>query len=183
MSGDVSRNVEKCRRIADNLRRLQMDVVTPFDEPQGGEMPKSERLQHLVALLFQCNAAVFLENWNTHRDTRTAKFIADQYGIQSFWEQDFRADESMIDIVHSEIVAVTGLEPGEYCGMSKTTGAYLARLLFVHYARENGVSVSMICKTIHRNKFTVFRCLRKFNEEYQYNRQFQKMADKIKERL
>ena len=183
LSGERTGNVARCNQVAEKLRRLQMDVVTPFDDETPADPTSCQRVQLFAGLLFSCNAVVFLDDWNTHRDTRTAKFIAEQYGIQTYFEQDFVPEKSLLNRLQSAIVEVTGKESFEYCAENRRADNYIARLLFVHYAHENGVSVEMISKIVHKDESSVFRYLRKYRDEYQFNGKFRGLADKIGERL
>ena len=95
--------------------------------------------------------------------------------------KDFKTSEEIVNHVSEAIHEVTGISFAEFTERIKKMEYVYARMMFTHNCFNLGMNIREISKYLFRDRVTIIHSLKKFDDEYRYNKQFRMMADRVKE--
>jgi hypothetical protein len=85
----------------------------------------------------------------------------------------------VIDAIRNAIHEVMDLNFATMCDRHDRFG-FFARMIFAHHCKNEGqMSVKQIAAMIHRDETTIRYSLTKYDGEYQFNRIFRNMAERV----
>ena len=121
-----------------------------------------------------------LENGVTYHEPyeMLEKSIAEATGLAVLYQKngDFCA-------IKQAIKDVTGVSFFEISGRSRKQQYVYARMLFARYCRAVGTSYSDIARAMNRDHSTVKFYLRRFDEDYRFNREFRGIVARVESTL
>lgn len=113
---------------------------------------------------------------NAHKKVQQ---FADELGLTVLYEEP-ESPMMKLERIKDAIENVTGLTFCQYITKSKETTHYYARLVFTHYCMKfECTSLPGLKKLLNRDKSTVIRCLKKFEDEVNFNRDFREIVKKV----
>ena len=86
-----------------------------------------------------------------------------------------------IQKITKAVSRVTGISPDDMISKCRKPPFVFARILLSHNLYSLGLSTRLVAIYIARDRTTCIYLLRKYNDEYQTNKQFRAMADRVKE--
>lgn len=148
-----------------------------------------------IELLYKCDAIFMLMGWRGSSESRIEKHVADVTGKRIFFESrveiEGKDDKIMIPI-KSAIHEVTGLSFEQYAKDDRKPGermhkcepfGFFCRMIFSVQCKKAGIDPRRINRYIPRDYTSILHYLKKYYSEYDYNKQFKELADKVNEKL
>jgi hypothetical protein len=168
------------------LKRLKYDPVNPFKIKQDSLVPWLERL----AALSVCDSIFLLSGWLSIPESQFEKFYSTVTGKEILFESRIdeenkisAQEEISIFRIKGAIREVTDLEFDKYIEENRTSEIYFARMLFAINCDKAGINSKRIIKYLPRDRTTILHMLKKYPDEYKYNHEFRKIADKVSQLL
>lgn len=188
ISGKISgldyKEVEaKFRGAEDLLDYLGFTVVNPLDNGLTINHTWQQHMLRDIELLFPCDAIYMLDNWVESIGAGI------EYDIAVRMDKDIWFESNIVNL-HMEIIKiqdaiheVTGLQFKEYTAKSRSRRLFYGRMLFAHHCRRLKMTLTGIAKLINRDHSSMVYVLNKYKDEFQYNAEFRKMAEKVNDLL
>ena len=153
--------------------------MTPVNPLIGADQTKTWE-QHMVRdieLLMGCDAIILLDDWNESRGARIEKFIAEQRNMLIFYQRNFQKEKEIVKMVSEAVTQATRIPKISLSGTGKKRMQYFARMIFTKIMLENDtISVDEVSRIIGRNKLTVVRYLRNYDNEHRVNQKFRRIV-------
>lgn len=131
-----------------------------------------------ILRLLGAEAIYLIDDWTASEMSLIEKNIADSTGKAIIYETRPEYDD-----IKQAIFSVTGVTFQQITSRSRVLKIVYAREIFSHFAREKGASLITIGKMMNHNHTTVFYYLRRYGEDYQYTRDFTRIADAVRDAL
>lgn len=165
--------------------------VNPFKIDRSKLAPLPVRMEALAG----CDAIFLLTDWISCDDSKIEKYYSDITGKAIMFEsrieegkKQFCKEEVIVSGIKGAIHEVTGMSfeeyakddrvPGKRLHKCKPTG-FFCRMLFSVQYQKAGFDTRRVLKYIPRDYTSILHYLRKYDSEYQYNKEFRDMADKV----
>lgn len=160
------------------LQALGHEAVNPLENGVTYHEPYEMNMKADIGMLLQCDAIYMLSDWEYSRSATLEKSIAEATGLAVLYQKNGCFGE-----IKQAIKDVTGVSFFEISGRSRKQQYVYARMLFARYCRAVGTSYSDIARAMNRDHSTVKFYLRRFDEDYRFNREFREIAERMHELL
>lgn len=87
----------------------------------------------------------------------------------------------MIDKLKHAIKIATGKSYDSYTTSSRKRDNMYCRMIFAYHCRKTKMKFEDISKLINRTHSTTIYVINNYQDEYDYNQEFKKLADKVEE--
>ena len=191
ISGPITGHKDAYKHFADAEKELigfDFIPVNPFNNPDqtDPETPYTTNLLHGIAALSGCNIIYMLEGWQTSRGSRIEYSFAVNMGIEIMFESVVEMernarirDVKIIDAIRNAIHEVMNM-PFEVLSDRTDRTGFFGRMVFCRHAYvEGGMTTRQIARYIQRDEATVRYCLKKYDQEFSYNKVFRQYAERI----
>ena len=91
--------------------------------------------------------------------------------------------EDKLRQVANAVTNVTGIPFNKWASESRKAEYVFARMLFASHAFKAGCKMSNIARYIYRDRTTIVHCLVKFDDEYQFNKDFREQSEQVNKLL
>ncbi|MDO4728392.1 MAG: DUF4406 domain-containing protein [Bacteroidota bacterium] len=190
ISGKISGlDIEQAQKNFDNAEQLISAIgLTPVNPLKNGLTLPHSWEQHLlkdIENLMDCDGILMLENWLDSKGARIENNIANEMGKVVLYESFYTRDQKGANIIKIQkaISEVINLKPQQYISEIRRREYFYARMIFIWHCKQAKMTVTEIAKSIRREHTTVLYCLKKYEEEKKYNKNFREIALKIEEIL
>jgi hypothetical protein len=155
------------------------EVVNPLNNGISINAPWELHVAADIVLLMGCEAIYLLADWNLSRGATLEKNIAELTGKQLIYEKTpvFVAIKQAI----SEVMGISFHDIVNDGGRGRNH--VYARMIYAHFCKEQGASITEIAKEIKRNHSTVIYYLRKFPEDRKFNPGFREIVSRVETTL
>ena len=153
---------------AHELQAQGHEAVNPLENGVTYHEPYEMHMKVDIGMLLQCDAIYMLSDWEYSRGATLEKSIAEATGLV---------------VLYQAIKDVTGVSFFEISGRSRKQQYVYARMLFARYCRAVGTSYSDIARAMNRDHSTVKFYLRRFDEDYRFNREFRGIVARVESTL
>jgi len=191
ISGPITGRSDAFERFQDaekELKGFEFIPVNPFDNGLQDD-PSIKYTDHLLKdlkMLSECQIIYMLKDWQTSRGARIEYSFAVNMGIEVMFESVVEnernariKDVKVIDAIRNAIHEVMDQNFATMCDRHDRFG-FFARMIFAHHCKNEGqMSVKQIAAMIHRDETTIRYSLTKYDGEYQFNRIFRNMAERV----
>ena len=163
----------------------ELDLV-PVNPLKNGLTKNHAWVEHMVRdieMLLACDAIYMLDNWVDSKGARIEKNIADEVGMDIWFESNIIHVQDIVKRVQDAIHEVTGLKFKEYTTKSRHRDAFFARMIFVYHCRRHKMKLTDIAQYVHRDHTAMLHYLKKYNDEVKYNPHFRNLATNVDDRL
>lgn len=150
------------------------EAVNPLENGVAHHEPYETHMKADIAMLLRCEAIYLLSNWEHSKGATLEKSIAEATGLAVMYQKNVDFCE-----IKQAIKDITGISFFEISGQNRKQQCVYARMLFARYCRAAGTSYSDIARAMNRDHSTVKFYLRKFNDDYRFNREFRKLVTRI----
>lgn len=161
------------------LQTINIEPVNPMKNGLPVDSDYKCQMGRDIELLLDCDGIYMLDGWHESKGAMVERFVAKMYGKDIWLEET----ETTISRVASAVYQVTGMPKSAFVSKDRTVVAHYSRLCFINHCKACGMAIKDIVKAVKRDKFSVFRNLRKYETEYKYNPEFREIADKVNEAL
>ena len=165
----------KFKKAEEELAAQGYEVVNPANNGIPINAPWELHVAMDLVLLIGCHAIYMLPDWVYSKRATLEKNIAELTGKTILYKEA----PAFADIKQA-ITNVTGVSFVDIVGPIRERRHVYARMIFAHYCRATGATVVRIADEMKRDHSTVIYYLRKYDGDYQYNRQFRGIADNVK---
>lgn len=171
--------LERVREAEELLQVLELNSYAPTVE-----CIKSRNIAAINCIdkIANCQAVFLLDNWE---DCNVARF---QYSVaveldKHIWFEDKKFEE-VVDVTKliRNIVDITCLPFSKWTTKSRTHEQFCARMLFVYHGTRLGLSNSDMGKLLRRTEGSIVYSRNSYYDEYKFNEQFRRIADKLQEK-
>lgn len=163
---------------AHELRAQGHEAVNPLENGVTYHESYEMHMKADIGMLLQCDAVYMLSDWEYSRGATLEKSIAEATGLAVMYQKNGDFCE-----IKQAIKDITGVSFFEISGRSRKQQYVYARMLFARYCRAVGTSYSDIARAMNRDHSTVKFYLRRFDEDYRFNREFREIAERMRELL
>ena len=127
-----------------------------------------------IRLLLDCDAIYMLANWELSNGATLEREIAKGLGLTVEYERR----PLHRDIKRAILVAMA--VPFKYIVNDSRGRWYVyARMIYAHHCKKRGVSTQDIAEETKHDTSTIHYYLRRYDNEYKYNREFRAAAEKV----
>lgn len=156
------------------LKEQGYDVVNPLNNGLAPGEPWREHMKADIRLLLECNGIYMLPNWEVSTGATLERNIAQTLGLEVFYERQPKHR----DIKRAILVAMA--VPFKYI-VEDSRGRWFvfARMIYAHHCKKRGVTTEEIAQETKHDTSTIHYYLRKYEQEYKYNREFRAAAEKV----
>lgn len=158
-----------------------VNPVTLFVDPESIDPKKNTPAEiyraHLradLAELVTCEAIYMLPNWQSSEGATLEREVAKQLGLYIHYEEQ----PQHRDIVKA-IQAAMGVAFKLIAQDSRNRWHVYARMIYAHHCKCDGDSIQEIARQTQHDNSSITYYLRKYNDEYKYNADFRKAAEKV----
>lgn len=88
---------------------------------------------------------------------------------------------NMTNKIKQSIEQATGIPFDKYYSKSREREFVFCRMIFIHHCRELKITYSNIGKMLNRNHSSIIYLSNGYQDEYKFNPEFRRIADKINE--
>jgi len=162
---------------------LGYEVVNPLKNGLTKEHSWAEHMLRDIESLFDCDVIYMLNNWMDSKGARIEKNIADELGMDVWFESNVEQTENITKRIQNTIHEVTGLKFEEYTTKSRKRDTFFARMIFAYHCRNHRMTLMGIAKYINRDHAAIVHYLRRYDDEVKYNPNFRNLAEKVDEIL
>lgn len=150
------------------------DVTNPLNNGVAPGEPWQEHMKADIRLLLECDAIYMLPNWELSTGATLERNIAQTLGLNVFYERQPKHR----DIKRAILTAMA--VPFKYI-VEDTRGRWFvfARMIYAHSCKKRGVTTEEIAQETKHDTSTIHYYLRKYEQEYKYNREFRAAAEKV----
>lgn len=121
-----------------------------------------------------------LSDWMESKRAKIEHYVAKEMGLKILYESHMVPDADITDAIYECL----GLQFEQYTSKFKGRDGYYARLIFAHYyAYFLGVNETDIGKLVNRDRTTILRCLKLYDQELALNVTFKNLVHNINEFL
>ncbi len=166
------------------LRAKGYEVVTPIRIiPDSAEIDPAKHTEaeiwqaHLKAdirELMQCHAIYMLPNWELSEGATLEHSIAHGLGITVLYEVEPQHRD-----IKDIILAAMGVPFRVIATDSRNRWHVYARMIYAHHCKKEGDSTTTIANETKHDESSIGYYLRHYEQEYKYNREFRKAAEKV----
>ncbi len=166
------------------LRAKGYEVVTPIRIiPDSAEIDPTKHTEaeiwqaHLKAdirELMQCHAIYMLPNWELSEGATLEHSIAHGLGITVLYEVEPQHRD-----IKDIILAAMGVPFRVIATDSRNRWHVYARMIYAHHCKKEGDSTTTIATETKHDESSIGYYLRHYEQEYKYNREFRKAAEKV----
>lgn len=167
-------NFEKAE---DHMKGFGLDPVNPLFNGLERSAAWEDHMIRDIELLMGCEAIYMLSNWMDSRGARIEKCIAVEFGLKILFEDGVSKDASIHMIKHA-IEVVTGMCFGSYTKKSRERTPYYARMIFINKVKDH-CKFGEISKMVNRDHSTIIHCLKNYENEKKYNKEFRELVEKV----
>jgi hypothetical protein len=154
------------------------EVVNPLNNGIPYNAPYEVHMAMDIILLIGCQAIYLLPDWASSRGATIEKKIAELTGIQIIFQEVPTFME-----IKDAIAEAMGISFVDIIGKSRKRKQVYARMIFAHFCKDQGASITEIAKEIKRNHSTVIYYLRKFLEDRKFNPGFREIVSRVETTL
>lgn len=133
-----------------------------------------EYLKADIAKLVTCSAVYFLPNWENSEGATLEHRIAKGLNLYVRYEVEPKHRE-----VKETIEAAMGVPFRVITQDSRNRWHVYARMIYAHHTRKDGDTCQQIAAEIHHDESSISYYLRHYDNEYKFNREFRKAAEKV----
>lgn len=162
------------------LQMLNFTVINPINNGLNGAESWLKHMVRDIELLEQCDAIFMLSNWQESRGAKIEYDLAVGAGLPIMFEDTIENNETIERLIHT-IHEVTGLCFKKVTATKKTRNSFYARMIFAYHCRE--MKYTDIGAILKRTRTTINYYINRYEEEYEYNRYFRRMASAVERRL
>jgi hypothetical protein len=132
-----------------------------------------------IILLIGCDAIFLLKDWKYSKGATLEKNIAELIGKNVIYEEEI----SGFDEIKQAISKVMEISFYDITSNSRIRNFVYARMIYAHFCKEQGATITGISTEMRRKHSTVIYYLRKFNDDNFYNPEFRQIVSRIEETL
>lgn len=175
------------------LEELGFDVVNPLNNGLPQEAHWNEHIVKDIEMLLPCDAIFMMSNWVDSTGARCEYHIAQETQKITLFEENKKEilpftklvgdDKTKALRVYMAMLEVTNLRLFQYIGKDRTSKEFFARLILIWNLHVLDINVRVIANFVNRSPDAVYRCIKKYDDEYRFNQNFRKLADKITNKL
>jgi vacuolar-type H+-ATPase subunit F/Vma7 len=161
------------------IANIGMDPVNPMS---WADQSKSwaDMMKESISNLMDCDAILLLRDWTDSKGARIERYIAQQMNMTILNEID--VNQTVVMDVKDAIREVIGLDIDEYTTSRRFRPCYYARVLFVKYCVDVLFMLPEdLVNIVHRDRCTIHRYLKNFDDEVKYNKSFREIYYKVNE--
>ena len=122
----------------------------------------------------KCQAAYFLPNWEHSEGATLEHRIATGLHLQVRHEVEPKHSD-----IKDAIEAVMGVPFRIIAQDSRNRWHVYARMIYAHHCKKEGDSTQQIATETNHDESSICYYLRHYDNEYKYNREFRKAAEKV----
>lgn len=149
-------------------------VINPLNNGVDPSEPWIEQMKADIRLLLDCDAIYMLANWELSNGATLEREIAKGLGLTVEYERR----PLHRDIKRAILVAMA--VPFKYIVNDSRGRWYVyARMIYAHHCKKRGVSTQDIAEETKHDTSTIHYYLRRYDNEYKYNREFRAAAEKV----
>lgn len=127
-----------------------------------------------ICELTKCSAIYMLANWQYSEGAILEHEIATALGLYIYYEEEPKHPG-----IKKAIRDVMGV-PFKYIAQeSRQRWHVYARMIYTHHCKKEGDNTKRIAEEIHHDESSVGYYLRHYDDEYKYNHEFRKAAEKV----
>lgn len=191
ISGSITGNKNAYKHFADAEKELagfDFIPVNPFNDPcnRNDASDYSSNLIKGMKVLSECDLIYMLKGWQTSTGARIEYSFAVNMGKEVLFESVVEnermsriRDAKVIDAIGNAIREVMNIPFDVLANAHDRTG-FFGRMVFAHHAYiEGGMSTRQIAQFVNRDEATIRYCLKKYDVEYNYNKIFRQMANRV----
>lgn len=162
------------------LKSIGLDPVNPLKNGLPEEASWERHMIRDIEMLFECDGVLMLSNWHQSKGARIERSIANELGKIVMYESALSDNMKAVNRIKESICQVMGLPFEEYVKHDTYTYKYYARLVYAHQCKKKAcISSNQIASALGRHPRNIARYGYKYTEEYNYNKEFRSIADKI----
>jgi ATPase involved in DNA replication initiation len=175
--------INKFNHAESSLRELGYEPVNPLHNGLPPDSAWEEHMLRDIATLMGCDAIFMLDGWAGSKGAQIEQFISETMGkIVLFETAVFHNPRRILtQKIIAAIQEVMGLKIEDLTAKSRATNLFYARMIAAYHCRENGMILGEIGRLINRDHSTVCHMLSKYNDEFQFNKEFRELAKKVDE--
>ena len=165
------------------LEDLGLEAINPL---KNGLDFYDDWKKHLVVdieNLLSCDAIYMLDNWVDSKGARIEKSIADETGMDVWFESRVIKNQKVVLKIQNAIHEVAGLRFSECITKNRRRDGFFARMIFVYHCNKQNMIPVDIAQYIHRHRTDVYHYLKKYDNEVKYSPYFRNIATNVDERL
>ncbi len=190
ISGEFTENTladkAKFDSAENSLREMGHFPVNPFSISPSGRITWPVRIDILAG----CEAIYLLPDWLKSRDAMVEKYYCEmnektvmfQSSVEAGSERE-RKEKIIVSRILDAIHEVMGLTLSDCIEENREPKRFFARMIFYRHCDRSGMKPERSLIYVPRDRTTVLHALRKFNNEYKYNREFREIVCKVSERI
>lgn len=165
------------------LTSLSLEPVNPL---KNGLSRSDAWIDHMcrdIKMLHECGAIYMLDGWMDSKGATIEYDFAIRTSKMVLFESNIKRTQETLLRIQNAVHEVTGLQLNDYNTKSRKRDKFFARMLFAHHCRAANLGLNDIARFINRDNSSMEYVLNKYNDEYQFNRYFRSIADKVNEIL
>lgn len=185
ISGDLSCSL-KFHQAEAYLLQQKHTPVNPFKTDCNKLGSWSKRLE----IISGCDAIYLLANWINSKESIAEKYyclaLGKQIMFESCIEEENRLsneEELITSRIKGAIEEVTGLTFAQYTEDDRKTEGFFCRMIFSIHCLKAGISDNRIIHDTGRSYYSIRYYLKKYDSEYQFNKEFRDWAGKVNQML
>jgi hypothetical protein len=168
---EVLSKFEAAERI---LTEQGYEVISPLKTGIPYNLPWENHIAMDIVLLIGCDAVYFLADWNLSKGATLENNIAELTGKQIIYEK-----VPVFIELKQAISEVIGVSFYEIANDSRERNHVYARMIYAHFCKEQGATITDISAEIRHNHSTVIYYLRKFEDDRKFNPKFREIANRV----
>lgn len=173
----------KFKQAEELLTLLDMQPVNPLKNGLDRDASWENHIVKDVEILLTCDAVLMLDNWIGSRGARIEKTVAEEAGLMILFESNIVDSNKHLQAIKDAIQDVIGLRFEQYITKSRERKAFFARMIFINYCSNNGMSLHEIARLVKRDHTTIVHCNKTYSDDVKYNSEFREIVRKVEKIL
>ena len=179
ISGLPRQDVEKKFNDAELLLLARgYEVVSPLKKGIPYDAPWEVHVAIDILLLISCDSMYLLPDWKYSKGATLEKNIAELLGKNMIYEET-----TVFVELKQAISEVMGIPFYDITGGSRKRNIVFARMIYSHLCNKQGESITNIATEMKHDHSTILYYLKKYSEDYKYNKKFREVADEVNNKL
>jgi hypothetical protein len=161
-----------------NLTEQGYEVISPLKNGIPYNSPWESHVAMDIILILGCEAVYFLPDWNLSKGATIEKNIAELTGKTIIYE-----NMPVFVELKQAISELPGVSFYEIVGDSRERNHVYARMIYACFCRKQGATVTGIAKEMKRNHSTIIYYLKKYNDDFRFNKCFRELAERVTNKI
>lgn len=147
---------------------------------------QDEQIIDDLRILMSCGHVYMLAGWATSKDARIKLKFAEEMGKKIVFEsfQDRQRsigaeNDRFAGILKAAIMESNGADFDQREVKDRSNDVFYSRMIFTIHCRQYGMTLQQIKTYTHRDHTTMLHYLKRYKDEYKFNSEFRKMADRV----